>query len=69
MSARGVKESAYANLMFFFRSPPPGFSSPSAVWYLRRISAMSTCVGGNFKPMSSIASLMIRDIARLRNHL
>src|SRR5262249_48870934 len=40
-----------------------------AAWDLRRIGGMSTRVGGSFKPISSIVSAMICDIARLRNHL
>jgi len=30
---------------------------------------MSTCVGGSFRPISSMVSAMICDTARLRNYL
>src|SRR5262249_13017992 len=60
----------YATLSaFFVRRWSPIFRSRAAAWYLRRISTMSTCVGGNFNPMSSIVSAMTCDTARLRNHL
>src|SRR5262249_26511201 len=48
---------------------PPAFCPRSAAWYLRRMSAMSTRVGGSLRPISSIVSAMTCDIARLRNHL
>src|SRR5215510_7749415 len=43
--------------------------SSFAAWYLRRISARSSRVGGSFKPISSIVLAMICETARLRNHL
>jgi hypothetical protein len=42
---------------------------PFAAWNLRRMSAMFTCAGGNFKPISSMVSAMTCETARLRNHL
>jgi hypothetical protein len=47
----------------------PAFALRTAAWYLRRMSAMFTCADGSFRPISSIVSAMISDIARSRNHL
>ena len=71
MPYRDVKPRRYSALATSFvrRLPPPFCSFRSAAWYLRRISAMSTRVGGSFRPISSIVSAMICDTARLRNHL
>src|SRR5271165_3504792 len=48
---------------------PSSFSSLTAAWYLRRISARSTEGAGKARPRSAIVSAMICDTARLRNHL
>jgi hypothetical protein len=47
----------------------PAFALRTAAWYLRRMSAMFTCADGSYRPISSIVSAMICDIARSRNHL
>src|SRR5215468_876702 len=51
---------------------PPNYRSAcsaAAIWYLRRIAAMSTWGFGSFRSISSMVSAMIWEMARLRNHL
>jgi hypothetical protein len=55
----GIRLRRYPDYLAFFVRRLPPFSSRSAAWYLRRMSAMFTRVGGSFRPISSNVSAMI----------